>query len=171
MSEIETDKPYPVRTILAIDPGTCESGWVAFDAVGDRVVRILDFGKDENEAVINRVRKAPELVVIEKLVSYGRGVGNEVLETCEWVGRFTQCAYEHCIPVGFVKRVEEKRELCGTPTANDSMIRNALIAEFAEHDKKSGKGTKQNPDFFYGFKADIWQAFAVGVTYLKKWGV
>jgi hypothetical protein len=46
--------------------------------------------------------------------------------------------------------------------AKDSNIRQALIDRFGE------VGVKARPGFFYGFKKDIWAAFAVGVTYLDK---
>ena len=154
--------------ILAIDPGTTESGFCYLDAADMRPKR---HGKAENESVIGMARSAEygEAVVIERLASYGMPVGKEVLETCEWVGRFTEAACRAGKTVYYVYRKDEKLEICQSPKANDATIRRALIDRFAQRDLKSGKGTKANPDWFYGFAKDAWQAYAVAVTWADKY--
>jgi hypothetical protein len=52
--------------------------------------------------------------------------------------------------------------LCNSMKAKDSNIRQALIDRFGE------VGVKKAPGWFYGFKKDVWAAYAVGVTYLDK---
>ena len=65
-----------------------------------------------------------------------------------------------------ITRIEVKSHICHAGNARDSNLRQALVDRFAKHDLKRGKGTKKNPDWFYGFADDIWQAYALGVTAL-----
>lgn len=46
----------------------------------------------------------------------------------------------------------------------DPNIRRALIDP---HDFRTGRGSKKLPDFFHGFKGDIWAAYAVTLTYIE----
>lgn len=153
--------------IFAIDPGSTESAYCMLSS--DAVPRL--FAKAPNEVVIQVLRTyAGNLtaVVIERVASYGMPVGREVFDTCEWIGRYTQAASDLRLKVEYVMRQEEKLTICKSPNANDATIRRALIDRFARHDFANGKGTKKTPDFFYGFKADIWSAFAVGITFLDR---
>ena len=77
-------------TILAIDPGDKQSAYCFIDSED---LRPLRFGKAENAEVLLVLQlEKYDLVVIERLASYGMPVGRNVFETCEWVGRFTQAA-------------------------------------------------------------------------------
>ena len=148
--------------VLAIDPGNRKSAWCMIDG---ETLRPLFFDKEENQVVLTAVQHIPyDRIVIERVASYGMAVGRDVFETCEWVGRFTQAAR---VPPDYVYRQEEKLHICGDSRAKDTNIRRALIDRFAQHDLKNGKGTKKNPDWFYGFSADVWQAYAVAVTYVE----
>ena len=151
--------------ILAIDPGNTTSGYALMD--GYTPTR---FGCADNDYLLELLGSGSlgvEAVIIEMVASYGMSVGAEVFETCVWIGRFWQAASEHS-KVDRVYRIEEKTAICHDSRAKDPNIRQALIDRFAQHDFKNGKGTKKNPDFFYGFSKDMWAAFAVGVTWLDK---
>ena len=163
--------------ILAIDPGNKESGYVL--VAGD-TLRPLIQGKEPNEEVISFIRacilallikEQPSLaVVIERVESFGMPVGREVFDTCEWVGQFTRQALNMesskiDITVHYVTRKDEKLTLCHSMKANDATIKQALVDRFTPGESNYGKGTKTAPGWFYGFKADIWSAYAIAVTY------
>lgn len=152
--------------ILAIDPGNIESAYVILD----KDLKPIEFGKVQNEELLDdlfwdrfhrRCMEATDEMIdylaIEMIASYGMAVGKEVFDTCVWIGRFIQEA--NVKEIKLVYRKEVKMNLCQTMKAKDSNIRQALIDRFGE------VGTKKNPGWFHGFKSDIWQAYAVGVTY------
>lgn len=156
--------------LFAIDPGSAESAYCMLDASATP----LHFAKLPNADLVSLLRNyAPSCTetVIERVASYGMPVGREVFDTCEWIGRFSQVSEDLRVPVSYVLRQEEKLAICKSTKANDATIRRALIDRFARHDFGSGKGTKKNPDFFYGFKADVWSSYAVGVTHLSRRGL
>ena len=151
--------------LLAIDPANKESAFVLMEDY-----KPLEFDKRDNEDVLGVVKAVLSVhpdchVAIEMVASYGLPVGKDVFETCVYIGRLI----EHCNSWSYVYRKDVKMNLCHQlKQVNDTTIRHALIDRFAKHDFRSGKGTKKNKDFFYGFKADVWAAYAVGVTYLDS---
>ena len=148
--------------VLAIDPGNEKSAWCI---VAKDTLRPFRFAKEENDSVLETVVYGTyDEIVIERVQSYGMAVGRDVFETCEWIGRFTQAAKK---TVNYVYRQDEKLHICHDSRAKDGNIRRALIDRFAQHDLKNGKGTKKNPDWFYGFSSDVWSAYAVAVTYIE----
>lgn len=155
--------------ILGIDPGNIESGYVYLD----ENLKPIRFGKIENELLLSTIydhQLDTEHIAIEMIANYGMAVGKSVFDTCVWIGRFYE-ALENINDVKpqFIYRKDEKMNLCNSMKAKDSNIRQALIDRFAQFDFKNGKGTKKNQDVFYGFKADIWAAMAIAVTYFDTY--
>lgn len=150
--------------ILGIDPGTTKTAMCMIDS---ETLRPLFFSLLPNEEMRTLFKEMPfkenDVAAIEMLQSYGMPVGREVMETAVWIGRFQEILTERMkIKPVWVYRTEEKMHICHSVKAGDSNIRRALIDRFAV--TSTGKGTKKNPDFFYGFKADIWAAYAVALT-------
>lgn len=160
--------------ILAIDPGNKESGWCILADY-----KPVLFGKTTNYTLLKVMRDYAgdyDDVVIEMVASYGMPVGETVFDTCRWIGRFEQTAAEATVTfpkvrthdVYFVKRKEYVTELCGSSRAKDANVIQYLIDRFAKDTPNRGKGTKKDKGWFYGFKADIWQAYAIGVYYIDR---
>lgn len=152
--------------ILAIDPGSTESGLTLINEIDLKPTLAI---KLSNEEILKVIIEAKEVnhVAIEMIASYGMPVGAEVFQTCVWIGRFIQILKdkEYSGPIKYIYRKEEKMNLCNSMKARDSNIIQALVDRFAPGIPNKGKGTKKNKGWFYGFKKDIWQSYAVGVTY------
>ena len=161
-------------TILAIDPGNMKSGYVVVEHDGEEIRRVLEAGKIENPAVTDMLDRKLYAncidVAIEMVQGMGQTVGQEVFDTCVWIGRFWEIALFAGVGIMDRKKIyrrEEKLYLCGQLSAKDKNIRQALI------DRYGGVGTKKEPGFFYvngtKFAKDMWAAMAVAVTYFDKY--
>lgn len=141
--------------ILAIDPGTTQSGWCTF--VNGKVDQS---GVWENSGLLKHVKSPYQdatTLAIEMVASYGMPVGREVFETVRWIGRFQQ-AWREPESVLLIYRRDVKLYLCGSMKAKDANVRQALI------DKLGPAGTKKAPGPLYGVKSHAWAAVAVAVT-------
>jgi hypothetical protein len=155
--------------ILAIDPGTTESGYALIEYATARPVMA---DKVPNEKMLQVLYSADyDLLVIEMVASYGMAVGQEVFDTCVWIGRFKERGIRVARgDVTLVYRREVKLHHCGDVRAKDANITQALIDRFAPGEPNRGKGTKAAPGWFHGFRADIWQAYALAVYAADKQG-
>lgn len=148
--------------IVAIDPGTTESGLVVL-----RDGNVQDSCVMSNDAVLMFLAKLPASVsatlAIEMIASYGMAVGREVFETCVWIGRFQQ-AWHTPEAVRLVYRRDVKLHLCGSARAKDANIRQALLDRFG------GKAATRKGGMLCGVKGDVWQALALAVVFKETHG-
>lgn len=143
-------------TILAIDPGTTESGWCLFDGA-----KVLRSGQATNPHMLELVKQLPaDVLASEMIASYGMPVGREVFETCVWIGRFVQ-AWNDPDAALLVYRADVKHFLCGSSKAKDPNVRQALLDLFGP------VGTKKSPGPLYGVSGHVWSALGVAATVAK----
>ena len=148
--------------VVAIDPGPELSAWVLWDAKN-----IVNKHISNNQELINnpylwdQKTCGADVLVIEKIMSYGMTVSASIFDTVFWTGRFCQAwggDFER------VPRMDVKMHLCHNSRARDSNIRQALIDRFGP------PGTKRIPGLTYGLRKDLWQAFALAVTWIDLHG-
>ena len=165
-------KEDPGGIVVALDPGNTQTGYVVVEHDGREIARILDKGKIDNNLVFGVLLKYEGYALaVEMIASYGMPVGAEVFETCVWIGRYLEYAQALRLAsdIQLIYRKEEKLYLCGYLTAKDRDITRALVERYAPRAPNYGKGTKDMPGFFYGFRADMWAAMAVAATYIDKY--
>lgn len=138
-------------TVLALDPGTHQTGYVVFDGRN-----VKQFGIEPNETILRWLKSdlfpAHDQVAIEMVACYGMAVGKEVFETCVWIGRFI----ERCeSTVRLVYRNQVKVHVCGSTKAKDTNVRQALI------DKYGPIGKKKCPGPLYGMTSHVFAALGV----------
>lgn len=149
-------------TLLAIDPGFTESGWVITNDAND----VLRNGVVPNDQLLAMIQSAPAAsIAIEMVASYGMPVGREVFETVLWIGRFVQ-AWPEPADVRLVYRRDVKLHLCADSRAKDSNIRQALLDLYPRSGggKTPQVGTKSQPGPLYGMSTHAWPALAVAIT-------
>jgi hypothetical protein len=159
-----------VTTILAIDPGTSESGWCILDD-GQLIhsdVYVNDDTADFNMMELVASRAAGyytglcDVLAVEMVASYGMPVGAEVFRTVWWTGRFAEAWWTNGgVDVREVYRRDVKLHLCQSPRAKDANIRQALIDRWGG--KAAAIGNAKNPGPLYGVKSHAWAALAVAV--------
>ena len=145
--------------VLALDPGTTQSGWVIYDS---KAKHVLASGVRDNQAILGWLpctvaEPHADLLAIERFAAMGMTVGQEVFDTCVWIGRFQQ-AWHTPAAAWLVYRRDVKMHLCGDSRAKDPNIRQALI------DMLGAPGNKKAPGATYGVASHAWSALAVAVT-------
>lgn len=152
--------------VLAIDPGDTMSAYTLIDA---DTCKPLAFDKVTNwylRAILDQriCEDGIDILAVEKVESYGMSVGANVFATCVWAGRFLELAHgrtpETSLMIG---RAAVKLHHCGQRKAKDGNIIQALVDRFAPDTPNRGKGHKAAPGWFYGFRVDVWQAYALAV--------
>lgn len=154
--------------LLAIDPGSEESGYVVYDP-GARA--ILEHGIAANDVLLARCWKERDPaeqhhLAIEMVDVFGMA-GRTVFQTCVWIGRFIEAwgAADYTT----VTRHDVKMHLCHTKKSDDSSVRAALIARWGgESVAIGGKGrgpTKTPRGPLHGVASHAWSALAVAVTW------
>jgi hypothetical protein len=162
-----------VTVILAIDPGSQQSAWLAYDS---DAARVLEFAKQPNDELVDMLRTTelpPDVTVIEQIEPrYGLNPGWETLDTARWVGRFEEACWSRRVvrltrseilhELGVVTRGPNK-------TSADAGVRAALIDRFGGVGGKSAAiGLKASPGPLYGISADVWAALAVAVAWADR---
>lgn len=155
-----------MNLVFAIDAGSTHSGYAILERDPIQILKekTPTFGKIPNEELLEIIPHWTKNTdfAIEFPYPKNNVVAFEVFLMTAWVGRFQQVIEQNHGRHFKVFRHREKSVLCRSGAANDSQIRASVI------DLLGGKGTRENPGNTYGVTADVWQALAVGITFIRE---
>lgn len=162
--------------ILAIDPGPIESGYVIISGTQ----AIINAEKQPNDEIYDKMRRIVLTHVIIEECICRKWAGREVSDAAFVAGRFYQASKMLGVPVQLITRSKVRWHICGSKDGNDSKIIDRLISRkcpglYNQYvDKEISRQKLQNAakkEFFKGFKSDIWQAYALAITFLENRGL
>lgn len=157
-----------VSRLLAVDPGSQESGFVEYDP---RAHAILEHGTIDNEQLLIRCYRRRALcgqhhLALEMVDVFGMA-GRTVFATCVWIGRFIEAWGAKDFTT--LTRHDVKMHLCNTKRSDDSMVRAALIERWGGEGAaigNKGKGKTRTPKGqLFGIASHAWSALGVAVTW------
>lgn len=147
--------------LLSVDPGPKLSAYSVLDTHSSLSKKISKFQKLQNEELLKVLKSSRnKKLILEQIKSYGNVIGDEVLTTVLWSGRFIQA---HDGEHELIPRKTVCSVLCRNSRAKDKNIRQAIIDRFGG--KESAIGKKKSPGPLYGVSGDMWSAIAVGLAY------
>lgn len=102
------------------------------------------------------------ILAIEGMQSFGANIGRTVLDTCTWIGRFSEVSKAPTIWPVF--RPQVLIHHTGKMKGGDSAIRGAMIQRFGCESSKAlaeGKSIRDKACPLFGVVADMWSALAI----------
>jgi hypothetical protein len=140
--------------IMGIDPGPTDSGVVWYDSAQRRVV--ISYGAMPNQTALGSVRDGDyDLLACESIEAMYAHVGKETIRTIRFTGRIEEAGDALGKPARLISPQDVKKLVCGTASAKDPAVRQALI------DRLGAPGTKGDKGPTYGVSKHAWRALAV----------
>ena len=177
--------------VLAIDPGTKQSGYVVYDTEKQEILAMhillnnllpvsIKFFSYYNPVKGEELNIEIDVLVYEGMNLY-HAVSEDTIQTLIWCGEFRgvfkQYHWDRCrkrvkgafVPMPEVHEIKRSAIRKHFEVKNDSGIRVALIDRFGGS-RSVAVGTKKQKGKLYGVKSHIWSALAVAICYAETTG-
>jgi hypothetical protein len=150
--------------LLAIDPGTRESGFVILSDD----CRVLRSGNESNQKILQEIlRPSVKLVVVEE-VAYANMAGWTLFRTSWWCGAMCLLAHQAGKPYHLLSRNEVKSSL-GLSGQKDADVRRLCIAQYGGNEAQA-IGTARDSGPLYTVTGHAWQALGLAIAWNIRHG-